>query len=506
MSKKRIIPPVEFFSKLKWLDGTPLLNHIEPYRQKIFTQALYTFDENGDPQYNQVLCGRGKKNFKTCDLVLAAFYKLFGWQSYQGNDCFILANDRDQAKDDLTLAKKLIEVNPKLESHVKVQSNKIIRADERGVLEILPANDVKGSHGKTYLFCGWDEIHAYRNWDIFEALAPDPTRTDSLNWITSYDSLYNNKGAPLHDLKERGKAGDDPRFYFSWYSADYGTDKSFRELPTPEERANPSLKNFYEGYLTQQKLRLPTHKYRRLHLNLPGAPDGQFLDPDNVLKCIISGRKHRKPRLPDPNRYTEDFIRYEAFVDMSGGSNDDACLAIAHRCSETNRVILDFLDCQPGQSKPFNPRLAIKKFATVLQSYGLRKVTGDSYAGQTFVKDFEDHGVQYEKCSLSKSDLYHELEPLINAQEVELLDHNDLEFQLLTLVSKGSKIDHAPGDHDDFANAVAGATWLCKEADAYVGDIGEAIGGLTKASAWGSDDPFEDTPMAERSHAGGFRW
>src|SRR5215469_1470599 len=32
------------------------------------------------------------------------------------------------------------------------------------------------------------------------------------------------------------------------------------------------------GYIEQQRQRLPVHKFRRLHLNLLGAPDGAFLD------------------------------------------------------------------------------------------------------------------------------------------------------------------------------------------------------------------------------------
>jgi hypothetical protein len=38
-----------------------------------------------------------------------------------------------------------------------------------------------------------------------------------------------------------------------------------------------------------------------------------------------------------------------------------------------------------------------------------------------------------------------------------LLDVPELIEQLLTLVVRGAKIDHEPGGHDDFANAVCGA-------------------------------------------------
>lgn len=73
---------------------------------------------------------------------------------------------------------------------------------------ILPAGNAVGSHRKDV---GYDEIHGYRNWDIFEALAPDPMRLDSLTWITSYASIFNTAGAPLYDLMHQGKRREDPR-------------------------------------------------------------------------------------------------------------------------------------------------------------------------------------------------------------------------------------------------------------------------------------------------------
>ena len=52
----------------------------------------------------------------------------------------------------------------------------------------------------------------------------------------------------------------------------------------------------------------------------------------------------------------------------------------------------------------------------------------------------------------------------LNAGEVELLDIPELQEQLLTLVVRGGRIDHQAGDHDDFSNAAAGATWLASDA------------------------------------------
>jgi hypothetical protein len=68
--------------------------------------------------------------------------------------------------------------------------------------------------------------------------------------------------------------------------------------------------------------------------------------------------------------------------------------------------------------------------------------------------------VTYSVCQQTTSELYEALEPRLNAGEVELLDVGQLQEQLLTLVWRGTKIDHQVGDHDDFACACAGAIWL----------------------------------------------
>jgi hypothetical protein len=439
------VPCLQFFSLLKWLDGKPLADTIEPYRRELLTRALDSH------RYTLVLAGRGKKNAKTLDLILASLYCLLVPQPLQGNDALILANDEDQAADDLSLAKKLVAANPLLLAEVEILQKEIRRRDRRGTLKILPAKDIVGAHGKTAAFVGFDEIHGYRNWDLLEALTPDPTR-NVLTWVTSYASIYNVPGAPLHDLMAIGKAGTDPRMLFSWYSADYTTDPAFADLP-PEQRANPSMASWPDGqgYLDQQRTRLPSARFRRLHLNLPGAPQGAAFDQQRVLSCVVVGRR----QLPH-----DDGRRYRAFVDMSGGSSDDAVLAIGHL--EGRVAVIDLVEQQSG-SGSFNPRNAVVKFAAILKRYNTSRVVGDSFAGRTFLSDFESHGISYQSCSRSKSDLYERLEPVLNAGEIELLDQPKLIEQAVCLVWRGQRIDHEPGGHDDHINAVAGVLHVLRD-------------------------------------------
>jgi hypothetical protein len=298
-----------------------------------------------------------------------------------------------------------------LGAEVEAFSAELRLRDGSAALKILPAKDAIGAHGKSAAFVGFDEIHGYRDWSLMEALQPDPTRPDAIVWVTSYASIYNTAGCPLHDLMQFGKAGTNRRMLFSWYSGDYCTDPVFAELP-PELRANPSMSSWPDGeaYLEQQRIRLPTARYRRLHLNLPGAPQGAAFDQSKVLSCVVTGRRS----LP-----AQAGRKYSAFVDMSGGSSDDAVLAIAH--AEGRVTVIDLVEKQAGRP-PFSPRVAIAKFAAILKSYRISKVTGDNFAGNTFKADLEGHGIAYQGCGLAKSQLYEALEPALNAGEVELLD------------------------------------------------------------------------------------
>jgi hypothetical protein len=176
---KGAISPMKFFAKLVWLDGRPLLEVIEPYRMAIFNSVLWTFDENGRPEINMALCGRAKKCWKTLDLCIAALYRLCVWPSPWGNDCAIIASDLDQAGDDLSLIKKLIDKNPILANLLEVRVREIIRKDTGAKLQILPAQDASGLHGKTFCLLGIDELHTQIDYATVEALAQDPLRADT---------------------------------------------------------------------------------------------------------------------------------------------------------------------------------------------------------------------------------------------------------------------------------------------------------------------------------------
>lgn len=80
--------------------------------------------------------------------------------------------------------------------------------------------------------------------------------------------------------------------------------------------------------------------------------------------CVIPSRLEVPP-IPG--------LRYYAFVDPSGGSQDSMTLAICH---EENRGQW-ILDAVRERRPPFPPAAVVEEFSTLLKSYGLNCVTGD---------------------------------------------------------------------------------------------------------------------------------
>jgi hypothetical protein len=148
---KGAISPMQFFSKLKWLDDRPLPAVIEDYRVAIFNSVMWTFDADGRPKINMALTGRAKKCWKTLDLCIAALYRFCVWPSPWGNDCAIIASDLDQANDDLSLIKKLIDKNPILANLLEVRVREIIRKDTGAKLQILRRKMPPGCTGRHFV-------------------------------------------------------------------------------------------------------------------------------------------------------------------------------------------------------------------------------------------------------------------------------------------------------------------------------------------------------------------
>lgn len=151
---------------------------------------------------------------------------------------------------------------------------------------------------------------------------------------------------------------------------------------------------------------------------------------------------------------------YFGFVDPSGGSADAMTLAVAHL--EDGKVVVDAVR---ERKPPFSPEAVVGEFSETLKAYHIHCVRGDRYGGEFPRELFRKQKIEYRVADKTRSDLYRDLLPRLNSGLVDLLDSPKLVAQIVGLerrVARGGRdsIDHAPGAHDDLANAVAGAVDL----------------------------------------------
>src|SRR5439155_1432937 len=198
---------------------------------------------------------------------------------------------------------------------------------------------------------------------------------------------------------------------------------------------------------------------------------------------------------------------YVAATDASGGAGGDAfTVGIAHpegRGSE-KKIVLDVLKGWWPRGGDSDLEAIVREIAALLMRFSLRVIHGDRYSSHWIIEAFRREGIRYEEprvrslsdpdttTYLDKSGAYAEIEPLIATRHVELLDHPVMLREMKSLerrLRSGGKtvIDHAPGAHDDHANAAALAIALAaakagiRPAYAAVNDgirrIGEPSGG-----------------------------
>jgi hypothetical protein len=185
-----------------------------------------------------------------------------------------------------------------------------------------------------------------------------------------------------------------------------------------------------------------------------------FLDPDALAACVASGVRERAP---------EPAISYSSFVDSaSGGGVDAFTCAVSHIDGE--RAVLDVVR---AWRPPFNPSGVIAEVSDLLKSYRLTQTTGDRYAPGFVAEQFRANGIDYRYSERDRSTLYLALLPLINSGSgrVQLLDVPELLRELRGLerrrgASGRDRVSHGPGSgqHDDMANAAAGALVLAADA------------------------------------------
>jgi hypothetical protein len=382
------------------------------------------------------LCGRrAGKSFVLALIAvyLAAFHDYRRYLSPgERGTVLVIATDRKQARTIFRYIRALLTEVPMLAKLVTREDRETVDLGNSVTIEVGTAS-FKSVRGYTVVAALCDEIafwptddSAQPDYEILDALRPGMATIPNAMLLCA-SSPYARRGA-LWDAHRRhfGKDGDPT---LVWQA--------------PTRTMNPTVPQRVIDEATERDPASAAAEYGAQFR----SDVESFVNREAVEACVSVGVRERPPL---------SGVTYSAFVDPSGGSADSMTLAIGHQ--EDNVAVLDAIR---EHRPPFSPEDVVRGFAALLKTYRITRVQGDRYAGEWPIERFREHEITYEPSAKLKSDLYRDLLPALNSRKVDLLEDARLFAQIVGLerrTARGGRdsIDHAPGAHDDLANAVAG--------------------------------------------------
>jgi len=341
----------------------------------------------------------------------------------------VLAADRKQARSVFRYISGLLHSNPMLERMIVREDKEAIELSNRTVIEVHTAS-FRAVRGYTVACCIADEVAFWRSedsanpdYEILNAIRPAMATLEGK--LIALSSPYSKRGA-LWDAYRR--------YYRS-------SNKHVLVAQAPSKTMNPSLPQ-----------RVIEQAYERDPESAKAEYGAQFrsdLEAFIAREVVESVTRQYPLELPYNSRN-----RYAAFVDPAGGGQDEYTLSIGHW--EDKRLVVDLVRAKRGV-----PAAITEEFAAVLKAYSVRQVHSDKYAGSWPADEFMKHGITIDYSPKARSELYLDALPAITSGRVELPPDSKLLTQFIGLERKTSKqgrdsVNHAPGAHDDRANAAAG--------------------------------------------------
>jgi hypothetical protein len=348
----------------------------------------------------------------------------------------IIAADRRQARTIVRYVKGLLKLVPMLAQTIESETAESITLTNRVVIEVHSCS-FRAVRGYTVVACLADEIAfwttdeagANPDHEVLSAVRPAMATVPG-SMLLCASSPYARRGALWEAYRKHFAQAEGP---LVWQAA--------------TRVMNPTVS---QAYIVGEYEKDPVSAAAEFGAQFRTDIES-YISREAVEAAVDWGVLERGPI---------DGKRYAAFTDPSGGSGDSFALAITHKDGEEG-----ILDCVREVRPPFSPENVTREFADLLKTYRISTVRGDRYAGEFPRELFRKQGIKYELSDDSKSSIYVNFLPLINSGKVRLLGNKRLVTQLLNLERRTSRagrdsIDHAPGGHDDIANATAGALLL----------------------------------------------
>jgi phage terminase large subunit-like protein len=243
------------------------------WMKDVIREIYDPLDADGNRLINMVYIEIPRKNSKTTLLAGLAMYHLIADGEY-GPEVVVAAADRGQSSIMQDISKQMVRQNQKLQAHTIIRQFEILSSDRKGYMKAI-SSDAHTKHGLNLSFCALDELHTWKQRDLYDVLLTSQvSRKNPLAIaITTAGSDKGSLCYEVHDYAMKVISGAivDPHFKGFIYSADekdpwdaeatwkkanpgYGlsVNKAYLERKVIEARNNPSL--------------IPV--FKQLHLNI----------------------------------------------------------------------------------------------------------------------------------------------------------------------------------------------------------------------------------------------
>lgn len=383
--------------------------------------------------FNELWLAMGRRGGKTQGGGLLAVYHA-PFMDYRAKlapgeiaTVLLIAADRAQARSAMRYVKGLCE-HPMIAPMVKRETETTIEFTNNTAIEIATGS-FRSVRGYTLAAVIADEIAFWQS----EGASPDKET------IAAVRPGLATLGGPLIALSSPyAKRGELWRTYKTHYGKD---SERILVAQAPSRIMNPTLPQT----VVDDAMRDDREHAMAEYMAEFRSDISSLIDPGLLDDCT-----RPKPLELHP----VDGVTYHAFADPAGGGADEFTISIGHH--EKDHCVVDLVRGRRG-----SPAEIVGEFAGILKNYGITRVSGDRYAGRWPRDEFEKHSIVYDVSEMDRSALYLEFLAKLNSGRVELPPCEKTVRQFAGLERRTSRsgrdsIDHAPGGHDDRANAVAG--------------------------------------------------
>ena len=448
------------------LYGLPTLTaEVGPYQH--FT--LRTEPPEGHQDDVTVVCGRRGGKTGHIGIPIALYEALLGGHEaylHRGERATIplIAQDKEIAGETLATLLEMVTSLPALRAELKRETAGLVLFRSR-VQIAVKACSFRASRGLHIPVAILDEIGV---WQV-EGVNPDKAVVDSIRPAMAT--------FPRRRLIKLSTPWAKAGILWDDFERGWGT-TNHRVLlwKAPTWYMNPSIpaEHFVKEYEADPEMA------RREYGSEFSEPVDAFLPWQAIKDAVDAGVPERKP---DKAR------QYRAAVDVAF-KTDSTVLCLCHRKGDT--VVVDvWREWQPKRGKVvLSLEKLAKETALVCRVFGVRNVAGDQYAAEPVREAFRRKGLVFSEIAFtarrwrrqtpdnrrevgaSKVDIFGAMKTLLIQGRLRLPDVPEGARQLRNLEVKRSfsgseQIGAPPGQHDDYAAALALAVWQCWRTDEW---------------------------------------